>query len=66
MTDKVVVLVTAGSAEECGKIAHSLVEKRLAACVNLVPGVESHYWWEGKLSREGEILMVLKKLFPIG
>ncbi len=60
MTDKVVVLVTAGSAEECGKIARSLVEKRLAACVNILGPVRSVYRWEGKVEDEQEHLMVMK------
>ena len=60
MTDKVVVLVTAGSAEECGKIARSLVEKRLAACVNILGPIRSVYRWEGKVEDEQEHLMVMK------
>jgi periplasmic divalent cation tolerance protein len=46
MTDKRIVLSTAGSQEEARKIAHALVERRLAACVNIVPGVESMYRWQ--------------------
>ena len=55
-----IVFVTAPSIEVARELASGILENRLAACVNLVPGVESHYWWEGKLCREGEVLMVLK------
>ena len=60
MTDKVVVLVTAGSAEECGKIARAVVEKRLAACVNILGPIRSVYRWKGKVEDEQEHLMVMK------
>jgi len=60
MTDKRIVLSTAGSEEEARKIAHYLVENRLAACVNLVPHVQSVYRWEGKVEANREFLMVIK------
>ena len=60
MTDKRIVLSTAGSEEEARKIAHHLVENRLAACVNIVPRVESVYRWEGKVESNREFLMVIK------
>jgi len=41
-------------------IAKTLVEERLAACVNVVPAITSFYWWEGKLQRDGESLLVIK------
>ena len=52
MTDKVMVLVTCGSGEEAGRIARALVEKRLAACVNITSPVRSLYRWEGKVADE--------------
>ena len=55
-----IALVTAPDLAVARQLARGVLENRLAACVNLVPGVESHYWWEGKLCREGEVLMVLK------
>jgi periplasmic divalent cation tolerance protein len=58
--DAIVVLVTAGSAEEAVKIARSVVEERLAACVNIVPGVRSIYRWEGKVTEDAEWLLVMK------
>lgn len=56
-----IVLVTCGSIREARRIASSVVEKRLAACVNIVPGpVQSIYRWKGKVERAREILMVIK------
>lgn len=60
MTDKVVVLVNCSSLEEAGKIGRQLVAKRLAACVNLVPGVRSWYWWEGKVVEDNEVMVMIK------
>ena len=55
-----VVLVTAPKLTVARKLARSILKNRLAACANLVPGAESHYWWEGKICRDVEILMVMK------
>lgn len=60
MTDKIVALTTCGSADEARKVAQALVWSRLAACVNIVPGVESIYHWEGKIQDEQEWLLVIK------
>jgi periplasmic divalent cation tolerance protein len=60
MTDKRIVLTTAGSEEEARKIARSLVERRLAACVNIVPQVVSVYRWEGKIEEASEWLLIGK------
>ena len=60
MTDKVVVLSTAGSQEEANKIATALVERRLAACVNIIPRIQSVYRWEGKVESAEEFLLVIK------
>ena len=60
MTDKRIVLSTAGSEEEARKIARYLVESRLAACVNIVPRIESVYRWEGKVESNHEWLLVIK------
>ena len=60
MTDKVVIYVTSGDAEESQQIARTLVEKRLAACVNLIPQVRSFYRWEGKVQDDSEALLVIK------
>jgi periplasmic divalent cation tolerance protein len=60
MTDTKLVFTTAGSNEEARKIARALVERRLAACVNIVPQVQSIYRWEGKLNEAQEWLLVIK------
>ena len=60
MTGPVVVLSAVGGADDAERIARSLVETGLAACVNLVPGVVSFYRWKGKLERDQEVLLVIK------
>jgi periplasmic divalent cation tolerance protein len=60
MTTARIVLTTAGSQEEARKIAHALVERKLAACVNIVPGIESVYRWQGKVESAAEWLLLIK------
>jgi periplasmic divalent cation tolerance protein len=60
MTDKRIVLSTAGSEAEARKIAQYLVERRMAACVNVVPQVESIYRWQGKVEMSQEWLLIIK------
>ncbi|MCS6953554.1 MAG: divalent-cation tolerance protein CutA [Bryobacterales bacterium] len=60
MTDKIVVLSTCETAEEAERIARRLVEKRLAACVNVVTGLRSIYRWRGQVEDAAEVLMVIK------
>jgi periplasmic divalent cation tolerance protein len=60
MTDKRIVLTTAGSEEEARKIARELVERRLAACVNILPQITSIYRWKGKIEETQEWLLVVK------
>ena len=60
MTDKVLVLTTAGSEAEARKIANQLVERRLAACVNVIPQIQSVYRWQGKVETAEEFLLVIK------
>lgn len=55
-----VVLVTAPAEEVAEAIARALVDERLAACVNVVPGVRSVYRWEGSVEAAGEVLLVAK------
>jgi periplasmic divalent cation tolerance protein len=56
-----IVLVTCGSADEAERIAHAVVEKRLAACVNrLEAPVRSVYWWKGKVEASEEHLLLIK------
>jgi periplasmic divalent cation tolerance protein len=60
MTDKRVVLSTAGSQEEARKIAQHLVENHLAACVNIVPQITSVYRWQEQLAEASEWLLLIK------
>jgi periplasmic divalent cation tolerance protein len=60
MTDKIVVLTTAGSTEEARRIADALVERRQAACVNILKGVESIYPWKGKTEESQEWMLFIK------
>jgi periplasmic divalent cation tolerance protein len=60
MTDKRIVLSTAGSEEEARKIARHLVDQQLAACVNIVAHIESIYRWQGKIESGREWLLLIK------
>jgi periplasmic divalent cation tolerance protein len=60
MTEKQIVLSTAGSEDEARNIASSLIERRLAACVNIVPGIESIYRWQNKIESSREWLLLIK------
>jgi periplasmic divalent cation tolerance protein len=60
MTDKRIVLSTAGSQEEARKLAQHLVEHQLAACVNIIPHIESIYRWQGKMESSTEWLLLIK------
>ena len=61
MTDKFVVLVTCKTTAEARRIAHAVVDEKLAACVNILPGaVESIYRWKGKVETARERLLLIK------
>jgi periplasmic divalent cation tolerance protein len=55
-----IVFVTASNLTEARKLAKGLLEHRFAACVNIIPGVESRYWWKGKVETAKEVTMVIK------
>jgi periplasmic divalent cation tolerance protein len=55
-----VVLVTASSREEGERIAQALVSERLSACVNVLGGIRSFYWWESKVEQADEVLLMCK------
>lgn len=55
-----VVLITVPDAKTAEKVSTQLLEAKLAACVNQVPGVKSRYWWEGKIETADEALLVVK------
>lgn len=60
MTDKRLVLTTYGNLEEARSIAQTLVERHLAACVNIVSQVESVYRWQGEVETSNEWLLIIK------
>jgi periplasmic divalent cation tolerance protein len=60
MTDKRLVLTTCGSLDEARSIAQTLVQRQLAACVNIVPQIESVYRWKGAVETATEWLLVIK------
>src|SRR5258707_4284474 len=60
MTDKRLVLTTCGSLEEARRIAQELIGRRLAACVNIVPQIESVYRWQGEVETSTEWLLIIK------
>jgi periplasmic divalent cation tolerance protein len=54
------VLVTAPDVKTARKLSRVALEARLIACVNLVPRIESHYWWQGKIESAAEVLVLMK------
>jgi periplasmic divalent cation tolerance protein len=64
MTDKRLVFTTAGSRDEAQKIARALVERKLAACVNIVPQIQSIYRWSEGVEEAEEWLLVIKTTAP--
>lgn len=60
MTDKIVVFTTCDSEEKAAELARALVEKKVAACVNILPGARSIYHWQGKLEDAQEWVLMIK------
>jgi periplasmic divalent cation tolerance protein len=58
--DAIVVFMTAANGEEAARLADMLVGANLAACVQILPGIESVYRWEGKIERQSEVLLLAK------
>lgn len=56
----ILIYVTVPTVDGAERLGRALVEERLAACVNLIPGITSFYWWEGQVQREGEVLLLVK------
>ena len=61
-SDAIVVFITAASDEEATRLAEILVKTDLAACVQILPSIQSVYRWKGKLERQSEVLLVAKTL----
>jgi len=60
MSDKRIVFITVSSQAEARKIARALVTEKLAACVNIIPGVSSIYTWKNELCEDNELLLIAK------
>ena len=60
MERAVLVYTTFPSIVEAERVGRTLVERRLCACVNILPGMISHYWWQGALERGEEVVMIIK------
>lgn len=56
----IIVLITASNKKEAARIAQGLVKNKLAACVNIIGKIESLFWWQGKIDRAKEVLLVVK------
>jgi periplasmic divalent cation tolerance protein len=56
----VVIFVTVESQEQARRIADALLREKLVACANIVKGVESFFWWQGKVDRSDELMLVMK------
>jgi periplasmic divalent cation tolerance protein len=65
MTEKILVLSNCGSEEEARRVARALVEARVAACVNIVPGIQSVYHWQGAIQEDSEWMLVIKSTRPM-
>jgi periplasmic divalent cation tolerance protein len=59
-SDPIVVLMTAANREEANRIAEMLVNARLAACVQILPEIQSVYRWQGEVARESEVMLLAK------
>ncbi len=64
MTDKIVVFSSCSTSEEAQKLARHLVEARVAACVNVIPGAYSVFRWEGKVEDASEWILIIKTTRP--
>ena len=60
MTDSIVVMITCSSKREANKVKKVLLEKRKAACVNIISGIDSSFWWKGKIDSSLEVLLLAK------
>jgi len=59
-TPNIIVLVTAKDKKEAIKITNGLLEAKLIACANIIDGVQSFFWWQGKIDSSKEVLLLLK------
>ena len=57
-----VVLITVPDQGTAARLARTLLEARLVACASIIPGIESHYWWEGRIESSAECLLIAKSV----
>ncbi len=62
MSEYIVILITAPNIEVAKKLGKALVEEKIAACVNIIPGLTSYYWWNEKVQEDNEVLIIAKTL----
>lgn len=60
MSSYIIILTTTPSTRVARQIADSLIKQKLAACVNIIPQISSHYVWQGKLCKDKEVLLLIK------
>ncbi|MEM5855295.1 MAG: divalent-cation tolerance protein CutA [Candidatus Aenigmatarchaeota archaeon] len=60
MSDKCIILITCPDEKNAEELAMVLLKKKLVACVSLVPGIKSFYWWKKKIEKDLEVLMIIK------
>ena len=65
MAEEIIVLITASSDGEAENIGYTLVDEHLAACVNIVPGIRSLFFWEGRTQDGRELLLICKSRQPL-
>lgn len=56
----IIIMVMCATRTEAGKIAGNVLKKRLAACANIISGVESRFWWKGQIDKASEVLLMMK------
>lgn len=59
------IYMTAGNLDEARRIGKTLVEARLAACVNIIDNMQSYYWWDEKVQEDHEVVMIAKTTSPL-
>ena len=62
MSNFILILVTAPNIKLARRLAKGALEQKLAACANIIPAIESHYWWKEKLENEKEVLILFKTI----
>ncbi|MDX9785583.1 MAG: divalent-cation tolerance protein CutA [Desulfobacterales bacterium] len=58
--EKIVIYITVGNIEEAKKIGRKLLEERLVACVNMIDGMQSMYWWHDAIQEDMEVILIAK------